>query len=89
METAEMAIQQAFDDIEQNGANGIIAIPCFTRSLIILPNMEDEIKKSIELVGDRIPFSLLYSGGEICPTYNQQHKIVNRFHNLTYTLMVF
>jgi hypothetical protein len=89
METAEIAIRQAFDDIEKNGANGMIAIPCFTRSLIILPNMEDEIKKSIELVGDRIPFSLIYSGGEICPTYNKQHEIVNRFHNLTYTIMVF
>jgi hypothetical protein len=89
METAENAIRQAFDDIEKNGANGMIAIPCLTRSLIILPNMEDELKKSIELVGDRIPFALFYSGGEICPTYNKQHEIVNRFHNLTYTIMVF
>jgi hypothetical protein len=89
METAENAILQAFNDIDKNGANGMIAIPCFTRSLIILPNMEDEIKKSIALVGNRIPFSLIYSGGEICPTYNKQHEIVNRFHNLTYTIMVF
>ncbi|MDR2705172.1 MAG: FIST C-terminal domain-containing protein [Planctomycetaceae bacterium] len=89
METAENALHQAFEDIEKNGANGMIAIPCFTRSLIILPNMEDEIKKSIEIVGNRIPFSLIYSGGEICPTYNKQHEIVNRFHNLTYTIMVF
>jgi hypothetical protein len=89
IETAENAICQAFDDIEKNGANGMIAIPCLTRSLIILPNMEDELKKSIELVGDRIPFALFYSGGEICPTYNKQHEIVNRFHNLTYTIMVF
>ncbi|MDR0609561.1 MAG: FIST C-terminal domain-containing protein, partial [Planctomycetaceae bacterium] len=77
METAENALHQAFKDIEKNNANGIstngmIAIPCFTRSLIILPNMEDEIKKSLELVGDRIPFSLIYSGGEICPIYNKQ-----------------
>jgi hypothetical protein len=89
METAENALIQALGDVEKNGANGMIAIPCLTRSLIILPNMEDEIKKSIELVGDRIPFSLIYSGGEICPTYNKQHEIINRFHNLTYTIMVF
>jgi len=32
---------------------------------------------------------LIYSGGEICPVYNQQYGVVNRFHNLTYTLVVF
>jgi hypothetical protein len=89
METAENTIRQALDDVEKNGANGMIAIPCLTRSLAIIPNMEDELKKTIELLDDLIPFSLIYSGGEICPTYNKQLKIVNRFHNLTYTIMVF
>jgi hypothetical protein len=89
METAEITLTQALDDVEKNGANGIIAIPCFTRSLVILPNIEDEIKKSLEIIGDKIPFTLIYSGGEICPAYNKQQKIINRFHNLTYTVMVF
>jgi hypothetical protein len=89
IETAEITLRQALDDVEKNGANGMIAIPCFTRSLVIIPNTEDEIKKSLEIVGDKIPFTLIYSGGEICPTYNQQQKIINRFHNLTYTVMVF
>ncbi|MDR2116258.1 MAG: FIST C-terminal domain-containing protein [Planctomycetaceae bacterium] len=89
METAEITLRKALDDVEKNGANGIIAIPCFTRSLVIIPNTEDEIKKSLEIVGDKIPFTLIYSGGELCPTYNKQQKIINRFHNLTYTVMVF
>lgn len=89
METAETTLKQALNDVEQNGAHGIIAIPCFTRSLVIIPNIEDEIKKSLEIVDDKIPFALIYSGGEICPTYNKQQKIINRFHNLTYTVMVF
>jgi hypothetical protein len=89
METAEMTLQTALADVKKNGANGIIAIPCFSRALVLSPNVESEIEKSIEIVGDEIPFSLIYSGGEICPIYDQQRKIVNRFHNLTYTLMVF
>ncbi|MDR2754393.1 MAG: FIST C-terminal domain-containing protein [Planctomycetaceae bacterium] len=89
IETAEITLRQALDDIKKNGANGMIAIPCLTRSLVLIPNIEDEIKKSLEIVGDKIPFTLIYSGGEMCPAYNKQQKIINRFHNLTYTVMVF
>ena len=89
METTEMTIRQAIADMEKNGANGIIAIPCMTRPLVLSPNVEEEITKSLEIVDDKIPFSLIYSGGEICPLYNKQRGIVNRFHNLTYTLVVF
>ena len=89
METAETTIKAALADMEKNGANGIIAIPCVSRPLILSPTVEMEIHKSLELIGNKIPFTLIYSGGEICPLYNQQHGIVNRFHNLTYTLIVF
>jgi hypothetical protein len=89
METAEITLRAALDDVEKNGANGIIAIPCLSRALVLSPNVDMEIVKSLELVGNKIPFSLIYSGGEICPVYNQQRGTVNRFHNLTYTLVVF
>ncbi|MDR3108738.1 MAG: FIST C-terminal domain-containing protein [Planctomycetaceae bacterium] len=89
MITAQATLELALEDVAKNGANGIIAIPCLTRAFVIMPNTEDEIKKSMSIVGDKIPFSLIYSGGELCPVYNQQNKTVNRFHNLTYTLMVF
>ena len=89
LETAEITLRSALDDVEKNGANGIIAIPCFARSMVMSPNVEGEIVKSLEIIGDKVPFSLIYSGGEICPVYNKQHETVNRFHNLTYTLVVF
>jgi len=89
METAETTLRRALDDAEKNGANGIIAVPCMARSLVLSPNVEAEIVKSLEIIGDKVPFSLIYSGGEICPVYNQQQGVINRFHNLTYTLVVF
>ena len=89
METAEFTLRSALDDVEKNGANGIIAFPCFSRGLMLNPNVDAEIIKSLEVVGDKTSFSLIYSGGEFCPMYNQQHDLVNRFHNLTYALMVF
>jgi len=89
LETAEITLRSALDDAEKNGANGIIAIPCFARAMVMTPSVEAEITKSLKVIGDQIPFSLIYSGGEICPVYNKQHEPVNRFHNLTYTLVVF
>jgi hypothetical protein len=89
MVTAQITLDKALEDVAKNGANGIIAIPCLTRAFVMMPNIEDEIKKSLSIIGDKVPFTLIYSGGELCPVYNQQNRMINRFHNLTYTLMVF
>jgi hypothetical protein len=83
--TAETALRQA---LGEKDINGVIAIPCYTRILVSTPKSEDEMEKTRELLGD-IPFLLSYSGGEICPLQNAQGESFNRFHNLTYTLMVF
>ncbi|MDR0817003.1 MAG: FIST C-terminal domain-containing protein [Clostridiales Family XIII bacterium] len=89
LETAEKAVTQALEDVDSNGANGIIAIPCFSRCLMLNPNSEDEMAKTSELIGDKVPFMFIYSGGEFCPVYDDDGKPVNRFHNVTYTLAVF
>jgi hypothetical protein len=89
METCETAIRSALADVEKNGAGGMIAIPCFTRPVMLTPNVTAEIKKSLELVGNQVPFALFYSGGEICPVYDKKGTLINRFHHLPYTLIVF
>jgi len=88
METAESALRQALDDVAKNSANGILAIPCLSRSMMISPNMEDEMQKTAALLSGRIPYMLLYSGGEICPMRTGADTLVNRFHNFTYTLAI-
>jgi hypothetical protein len=89
METAEITLKKVLEDVNKNGANGIFAIPCFTRNLLLSPNSEREMIKTKELIGGAAPFMLCYSGGEICPVYGKDGKTFNRFHNLTYTVMVF
>jgi hypothetical protein len=89
LETAEITLKKALEDVRKNGANGIFAIPCFTRCLLLAPNSEIEMAKTKELIGGAAPFILCYSGGEICPVYGKDGKTLNRFHNLTYTIMVF
>ncbi|MDR0645492.1 MAG: FIST C-terminal domain-containing protein [Elusimicrobiota bacterium] len=89
LETAETTLKKVLEDIKKNGANGIFAIPCFTRLLLLSPNSENEMIKTKELIGNAAPFMLCYSGGEICPVYSATKRLLNRFHNLTYTVMVF
>jgi hypothetical protein len=84
--TAEDTVKQA---LAEKDISGIIAIPCFSRILVISPRAEDEMKRTRELIGGNIPFFLSYSGGEFCPLYNEKGEYFNRFHNLTYTLAVF
>ncbi|GHU05515.1 hypothetical protein FACS1894205_5630 [Alphaproteobacteria bacterium] len=85
MKTAEDTVQRA---LGESGAGAIIAFPCFMRLLMITPNSEDELEKSRVLIGDSVPFLLCYSGGEICPVYDDNGEQFNRFHNLTYTIGV-
>jgi hypothetical protein len=89
METAEIAVSQALAEVRKDGGEFILAIPCFSRCLLISPNAEEEMKLTAKMIGDTLPFMLLYSGGEMCPVYNEKGESVNRFHNLTYTLVVF
>jgi hypothetical protein len=87
--TAQATLQQVLEDVKKNGANGVIAIPCFTRCLLLSPNYDEEMKKSMEILGGAVPLYLCYSGGEICPVYDGSGRPVNRFHNFTYTAIVF
>jgi hypothetical protein len=89
LETAETAATTALAYAEERGASGMIAIPCLSRCLVITPTSEAEMEKTREIIGDRMPFIFIYSGGEICPVYNTQGDMINRFHNLTYTVAVF
>jgi hypothetical protein len=46
----------------------------------------DEVKKL--LAGTGIPYTMTYSGGEICPTYatEGEEATINRFHNETFAV---
>jgi hypothetical protein len=63
-------------------------MPCLTRSLMISPNTEDEMRKTASMLNGRVPFMLLYSQGGICPVHTESGALVNRFHNYTYPLVV-
>jgi hypothetical protein len=65
---------------EANGTAALI-FSCFSRS-VILTNPRDEMEAIQEDLRDSSsPYMLAYSGGEICPVYNEKQEAVNQYHN--------
>jgi hypothetical protein len=68
---------------------GVLMLPCLSRSLVLGPNSEDELRLVVKELGDAAPYHIAYSGGEICPVYVESGATRNRFHNYTFTACVF
>ncbi len=83
--TAELSLQ---DMVATGKRNGLLVLPCMTRYLVAGGDMRAEIDIARDISGD-IPCFLSYSGGEICPVYDEDGKPVNRFHNFTFTACIF
>jgi hypothetical protein len=88
METAEHTIQLAIAEAEKRNGS-ILMFPCNSRYLMLAPNSEDEMQKAVGMIGSRAPYHICYSGGEICPVYDSDGKLMNRIHNFTYIACVF
>jgi len=56
----------------------------WTLGMDVLAEME-----TVEEESGEIPFMFSYSGGEICPVYNEGGKTFNRFHNYTCVICTF
>jgi hypothetical protein len=75
--------------LECNKRDGALIFSCLARNLVlgfdVLSEME-AVQKDLE---GKIPFFMSYSGGEMCPVYNEEGKPVNRFHNDTIITCLF
>ncbi|MDR3248345.1 MAG: FIST C-terminal domain-containing protein [Treponema sp.] len=86
METAESTVSQF---LRYKDINGILMYPCLSRNMILGVNGSAEMKKITGLLGDRAPYQICYSGGEICPMQNAEGGYVNHFHNFTFVACIF
>jgi hypothetical protein len=86
LETAGEAVKRA---IAPGDVSALLMYPCLTRNLALGANSDDEMKKIAEILGDRYPYQICYSGGEFCPVATGDGKLLNRVHNFTYVICVF
>jgi hypothetical protein len=70
---------------------GALMFPCVTRFVMLAPNPKDEMELVSRLMGesDALPYSLGYSGGEVCPVRDETGHLRNRFHNYTFSACLF
>lgn len=60
----------------------ILIFSCLTRYLVLGADPTAEMEQVRSSLHDTV-YQFCYSGGEICPVYNEHGRLVNRFHNCT------
>lgn len=84
-----------YDDVTQTTAamlkaalasgkrTGLQMFSCIGRNLSLGMEPDAEMEIVVSTLGSQIPFQFCYSGGELCPVYDEAGRPVNRFHNDT------
>ena len=78
-------------DKKTDKRGGALFLPCIIRYIMLAPIHDREIALVDEKMenGRYMPFSLAYSGGEICPVKDRMGVLQNRFHNFTFIACIF
>ncbi|MDR2304770.1 MAG: FIST C-terminal domain-containing protein [Treponema sp.] len=66
--------------VKKTPGDAALIFSCVSRS-IILTNLQEEMDAVQEALNDSYPYIFIYSGGEICPVYDEKQAVVNRYHN--------
>lgn len=82
LSTTAGAVTQAL--ARHTDRSGLLMFSCIGRFFALGVANEREMESVITRVGDIVPYSLTYSGGEFCPMAGPGGKLVNRFHNNTF-----
>jgi hypothetical protein len=75
--------------LEAGERSGFVMFSCLTRNLALGMDSEAEMRKAHAIIGEAAPYQFTYSGGEVCPVYGPDGRLVNRFHNATFVACVF
>lgn len=85
-ETAEAGLS---DILACEDRQATLLLPCITRYIMLSPDQDAELRLIYEkLAATGEPFSMGYSGGEICPIPGPDGKLHNQFHNYTFCACV-
>ncbi|MDR0929157.1 MAG: FIST C-terminal domain-containing protein [Oscillospiraceae bacterium] len=86
MNTTSGILQTA---LEAGKPDGLVMFSCLTRNLALGMESDAEMRKVQKSIDGAAPYQFTYSGGEVCPVYGPDGRLVNRFHNATFVACVF
>lgn len=70
------------------GGDLLLAFSCHTRNVALGDEVYAEFDAVRALVGEKLPYLMSTSGGELCPYITDDQRTVNRFHNNSVILCV-
>ncbi|MDR2005891.1 MAG: FIST C-terminal domain-containing protein [Acidaminococcales bacterium] len=77
--SAENILREA---LEKAQGRSLLIYSCAARSFALGAESDAELKKIVECMDGRPEsYQVTYSGGEICPVFNKEGKMFNRFNN--------
>lgn len=68
---------------------GMLVVSCIVRSVTLGVDQLAESRRILERTDGKLPYQLCYSGGEICPVYQEDGRTANRFHNFSCAICLF
>ncbi|MCL2065356.1 MAG: FIST C-terminal domain-containing protein [Candidatus Cloacimonetes bacterium] len=74
---------------EIDNASVLLIYSCIARSMALGGEQFKEMELINQRIGNKIPFLMANSGGEICPTMISDKKAINRFHNNAFIACMF
>lgn len=84
--SAEQILNKVLD---AGKARSMLVISCIVRSVTLGVDQLAEARRIQEKIADTMPYQLCYSGGEICPVYQDDGDTANRFHNFSCAICLF
>lgn len=80
---------KAIDKINSSDdKNGAVIFSCVGRYFALGFDPHAEMTLMTEKFPDNVPYLMTYSGGEICPVYDEDGNLFNRFHNDTFVACI-
>lgn len=86
MSTTARMVDAALDTGKKGG---MMLFSCISRNMALGMKTTDEMELVRGKAAGAVPYQFTYAGGEICPVYDENGALVNRFHNDTIVACVF
>jgi len=85
--TTRQAAEQIAKDAKD--ASAVLIYSCVGRCMALGSDQFREMELVSDILADSLPYMMMYSGGEICPTQVENGVATNRFHNNAFIACVF
>lgn len=75
--------------LDRGEISGVLLCPCASHFLVLGADSQEQKDIIKDMIPRGVPYQLCYSGGEMCPVYDQEGNTHNRFHSYTFTACIF